>query len=498
MELQNTLSVRRRRWWRHWVFKTFAISAIIIFAFYAIERQVGERVWNAYRKKAEAKGVKLSLADYETAPIPDEENYAAAPIFQELLAAGDVNAEIEKRLGLQPVRDGKRSDTGTKPLDLTIWQQGFINAGWISYTGSDAATDVLKGMERIESALSEVRRASSRPKCRWPVKWSDGAKVKIAHYGIPQASCAAFALRAKALLALNRPDEALSEIRHMIRADRSLADNPTMIAGLVRIALWNLILETCEQGIAADKWGDSELRALGEEAKAINMLSAWKFALESERGFGNDALNQLVTADRRSFVKLVSSVMSPGTKSSALSTFGWLVAPRGWLRHNQVLYNELLDGELEDIDASNERVADRFSRSESIVDRHSESEFASLYYALADMSYAPRGLGYQRAFESHSRIQHLRFLCAAARYRHVHGELPQALAELVPEFLEQVPHDIMDGKPMRYRRTNEGGCIVWSIGKNRIDDGGVRRNSGPNTNKNYDWIVELPPVAMGR
>src|SRR6266511_730044 len=128
MKPQNAPSPRPRRWWRHWVFKTFAISAIIIFAFYTIERQVGERAWNAYRKKAEAKGVKLSLADYETAPIPNEENYAAAPILQELLTASDTNAEIEKRLGLQPVRDGKRGDTGTKPLALTNWQQGFLNA----------------------------------------------------------------------------------------------------------------------------------------------------------------------------------------------------------------------------------------------------------------------------------------------------------------------------------------------------------------------------------
>jgi hypothetical protein len=498
MEPQIYLSSRPRRWWRQWVFKTFVISTVIIFAFYTIERQVGEMAWKAYRKKAEAKGVKLSLADYETAPIPDEENYAAAPIFQEILAASDVSAEVEKRLGLQRVRDTKRSDTGTKPLDFTNWQQGFINAGWISDTGSDAATDVLSGMERIEGALSEVRRASSRPKCRWPVKWSDGAKAKISHYGIPQASCAAFALRAKALLALNRPDEALSEIRHMIRADRSLADNPTLIAGIVRIALWNLILETCEQGIAADKWGDPHLRALSEEAKAINMLAAWKFALDSERGFGNDTFNQLVIADRATFVSLVKSVTPPGTKVAIPSTFGWLVMPRGWLRHNQVDYDELLDGELGDIDAVSERVADRFSRADSILDKRSKSELTYLYYTLSTMSCAVWGVGCERAFATHSRVQHLRILCAAARYRHAHGELPQELTELVPEFLEQVPQDIMDGKPMRYRRTKEGGCVVWSVGKNRIDDGGVRRNSGPNTNKNYDWIVELPPVAMGR
>jgi hypothetical protein len=497
MERQNDPSPRPRRWWRHWLFKTFAISVLIIFAFYTIERQNGEWAWRAYRKKAEAKGVKLWLSDYETPPIPDEENYAAAPIFRELLAANDVNAETESRLGFDAVRQGKPRSLETKPLDLTTWQQGFINAGWISSAGSDPAADVLKGMERIEGALSEVRRASSRPKSRWPVKWSDGARATISHYAILQTSCQAFALRAKSLLALNRPDEALSEIRHIIRADRSLADNPTMIAGLVRIALWNLLLEACEEGIAADKWEDSQLRALSKEAEAINMLAAWRFALDSERGFSNQVFDQTVTADRATFVKLITSVALPGKKASSLSTFGWLVTPRGWLRHNQVDYNELLDGDLEDIDALSERVAERFSRAESIREERSKSEFTELYYTLATAVTGVRGEGCRRAFASHSRIQHLRILCAAARYRQVHGELPETLSELVPEFLEQVPHDIMDGKPMRYRRTKEGGCVVWSIGRNRIDDGGVRRNSRPSANTNYDWIVELP-AAPGR
>ena len=39
-------------------------------------------------------------------------------------------------------------------------------------------------------------------------------------------------------------------------------------------------------------------------------------------------------------------------------------------------------------------------------------------------------------------------------------------------FLDAVPRDVMDGAPLRYRRTAEGGFVIWSIGWDRYDDGG--------------------------
>ncbi len=53
-----------------------------------------------------------------------------------------------------------------------------------------------------------------------------------------------------------------------------------------------------------------------------------------------------------------------------------------------------------------------------------------------------------------------------------HGRPPDALAELVPEYLAEVPVDALCDAPLRYRR--EGGAYrVYSVGWNGVDDGGL-------------------------
>ena len=65
----------------------------------------------------------------------------------------------------------------------------------------------------------------------------------------------------------------------------------------------------------------------------------------------------------------------------------------------------------------------------------------------------------------------VRLAVAAAAYKAKHGKHPEKLAELVPEFLPEVPTDPYDGRPIRLRR-EEGGVVLYSVGRDRKDDGG--------------------------
>lgn len=60
---------------------------------------------------------------------------------------------------------------------------------------------------------------------------------------------------------------------------------------------------------------------------------------------------------------------------------------------------------------------------------------------------------------------------ALERWHKRHGDYPESLDRLVPEFLKEIPLDHIDGKPIRYRRT-ESYFILWSIGLNGIDEVG--------------------------
>jgi hypothetical protein len=61
---------------------------------------------------------------------------------------------------------------------------------------------------------------------------------------------------------------------------------------------------------------------------------------------------------------------------------------------------------------------------------------------------------------------------ALKRYQLKHGQWPEKLVDLSPEFLPSVPLDPVDGRPLRYRRNNDGTYLLYSIGDDGMDDGG--------------------------
>ena len=63
--------------------------------------------------------------------------------------------------------------------------------------------------------------------------------------------------------------------------------------------------------------------------------------------------------------------------------------------------------------------------------------------------------------------------CALERCRLARGQFPDSLGALVPEFISQLPHDVINGQPLKYRRTADGQYLLYSVGWNETDDGGV-------------------------
>ena len=65
-----------------------------------------------------------------------------------------------------------------------------------------------------------------------------------------------------------------------------------------------------------------------------------------------------------------------------------------------------------------------------------------------------------------------------------HGQRPAELAELVPDYLGEIPRDPMhlDGAAIRYQPGAEV-PVLYSVGRNGIDDGGLVWDE---KRKNYD------------
>jgi hypothetical protein len=85
--------------------------------------------------------------------------------------------------------------------------------------------------------------------------------------------------------------------------------------------------------------------------------------------------------------------------------------------------------------------------------------------------------------------------CALERYHREHGQYPELLSALQPQFIPKLPHDIINGEPLRYHRTETGQYVLYSVGWNERDDGGVvgvvKVEEG-NSLSQGDWVWQLP------
>ncbi|MBX3734160.1 MAG: hypothetical protein KF791_16405 [Verrucomicrobiae bacterium] len=93
---------------------------------------------------------------------------------------------------------------------------------------------------------------------------------------------------------------------------------------------------------------------------------------------------------------------------------------------------------------------------------------------LADMAASSGQSLFRTARRENNEVAATRLLLALRAYQEAEGHLPEALERLVPTYLDRLPRDAFDGEPLRYSR--ERRCI-WSVGPNRVDDGGIARNA---------------------
>ena len=88
-------------------------------------------------------------------------------------------------------------------------------------------------------------------------------------------------------------------------------------------------------------------------------------------------------------------------------------------------------------------------------------------FAIPNFSRATKALA-----GNQTRVNQAFIACGLERYRGAHGDYPETLDTLVPQFIEKLPRDLLGGQPLHYQRTADGKFMLYSIGWNDTDDGG--------------------------
>ena len=96
------------------------------------------------------------------------------------------------------------------------------------------------------------------------------------------------------------------------------------------------------------------------------------------------------------------------------------------------------------------------------------------------------------ALRLEARVDLLRTGIALERHRLSEGRLPDDLKGLVPAYLPGIPMDPFDEKQLRYRVQLDGSPLLWSIGPDLVDEGGLP-HLDRHTKGDLVWITRPIP-----
>jgi hypothetical protein len=163
--------------------------------------------------------------------------------------------------------------------------------------------------------------------------------------------------------------------------------------------------------------------------------------------------------------------------------------PRGWIYQNMIAVvserQKLYSAFDFDRDLILPQPLNAYSRETAAQSRHFSPYTFLATITAPNMQRASQVLAHNQTMANQALIA-----CALERYHLAHGDYPESLETLSPQFIEKIPHDLIGGQPLKYRRLAADRFLLYSVGWNETDDGGVAPSGEP-SHINYDqgdWV----------
>jgi len=494
-----------------------AASAFLVLLFYAEEDWRGWRAWNQFKRGWESKGERFNLASVVPPAVPDEQNFALTPIaftsYGQVLtrdgklipeAQRDPNFVVRMRVPVTPVYPGPTNAAGDRVKGtftrLDGWQSHYqelaakTNAFPVPRQPGSPAADVLLALSRYDGVLDELRAANRLPHSRFPLNYTSESPflIHLPHLAALKSCGQMLQLRSSAELQNDQANRAGEDVQLALQLAEKVRAEPLLISHLVRAAMVQLALQSLWEGLANHQWSAPQLAALDAELAKLDFVTDWQLSMRGELGAQADELERL----RRHPDQLseVQALIDYAGKKDAVHLPSITVArwiPAGWFYQTQYRCARMMEDyclPLADLQRGvfAPALARRGALAMAAETNKVLSRFGQLIFpVLADA--APK-FAYAQASADLARLA-----IALERCRLKQGELPESLEALVPRWIAHVPHDVIGGGPLRYRREAGGGFVLYSLGWNEKDDGGTPEfKDGSIDLQNGDWIWRYP------
>jgi hypothetical protein len=499
---------------RRALFSVLALAGLVVLLG-ALHNLRAKQALRAFKAGLIAKGEKLTIEEL-TPPAHPEAQRAANDLMQaswQLRAGLVVPNNLPRAMGL--VVPGKAS-VGSK-------QSGIGDANKTN-TWDELAED----LKMNAAPLERIREALESPRFDININYKMGFNVPLG--SLARHKSVAHWLSAATLndLHAGRLNEAAANLNALLSLVNASRDERLIINQLVRIAIAAIGIPPTWEALQADGWTDAQLAGIQQSWAALEFLQPMEQALAMSRAMDIELFDRLrnSSAERRQWFSgnaFGGSAAPPGTPTptniaevpdfalewskdrlSTLDSFArenawrWLWSYDDELRLVQTLQVNLEIPRRARLSGS--FASARSSGTNEIGRLRQPGGPGSVRYFVSDMI-AP---AMEKASAKAARLDVQRQMTVTAialkRYSLRHGKPAPTLAALIPEFLTQMPMDLIDGQPLRYRDHADGSFLLYSVNDDGKDDGGDPLPTSPVSLNYYfgngrDMVWPMPATA---
>lgn len=478
---------------RLYVWSLMVLVALVVL-FYNVELWRGKRAWARVVLAAQAAGQTLDIDSLAPASVPDDQNFAMAPMVAPLFTlAPDALQET-----LKPWRESFSSSCRS---EITwLWQQPFgfeqrsiIPPAFRSVSSASRSVRLAEcrtRLETVEAGLQAISEASKRPQAVFPLHHERNLLGNFRAIGAVQLQANALLWRCLARLDQGQVDAAFEDWEAALRVAHHLHSEPLAWEPMYRLALFGV--QPVWEGLKERRWNARQLEKIQEDLAAWHPAADYQRVCQIQILMAMDTLEILVPARSVPLGVKFERADERLEESDrwALHMLQWIY-PRGWSLRNQACMHRFLHEQL--MGLTNEKEP-RFDLEKARVAMQWFRENAPSLDLFFKVYFLPRihELG-SYELEKYAcldaSLTMARTACALERYWMEHQAYPEALNELTPKYLERLPMDGLSGEPLHYRRHANGRFILYSVGRNRVDDGGTAIPAHPDQHPTLDWTI---------
>jgi hypothetical protein len=356
----------------------------------------------------------------------------------------------------------------------------------VTILAPDTSAEYLALNSALEPEFSLIRQTLQRPYTRIAGDYQDPWDIPIPNFVTIRTVVQRLAALAQCHLLQGQPEEALRDLTLIHDLCRILESRPsgkpmTLVAAMIHVAVTGLYTSVIADGLAWHDWREPQLLALQEQLKEINLLPDVRRAFEEEPVAICHTLETITPARLAQWFEISGASSETKWRRDWKAVLFRALIPQGWIHQNMAADAHRAQAILDSLDPANQMV---FPKKVDAVEKAGQaaSSHPSPYTFLAIIAIPNYSRALLTTARNQTQVREALIACALERYRLAHNAYPETLDALAPQFLAQIPPDLIGGRPLHYRLADGGKFLLYSVGWNETDDGGK-----PGSDDDWVW-----------